>query len=114
MRGLDTDGATLVEFGILLPVMILIVIGGLDLGMAMLQAQRLQFATQAAATCQATGNANCLTAAATQIYAGTAAGVAPGNFTVTAPPCGVQVTASYSFRPLILPLIPLSAGACFL
>jgi Flp pilus assembly protein TadG len=55
----NDDGAVLVEAAIVLPVMVLVILGGLDLGLGMLAATRLNFATESAARCLALANPAC-------------------------------------------------------
>ena len=45
----NDDGSVLVEAAIVLPVMLTVIIGGLDLGLGMVAATRLNFATESAA-----------------------------------------------------------------
>jgi Flp pilus assembly protein TadG len=40
----------LVEFALILPVMILLIIGGMDIGLVLLDKMQLEFATEAAAS----------------------------------------------------------------
>jgi hypothetical protein len=49
----NDDGSALVEAVVVLPVMLTVIIGGLDLGLGMLAATRLNFATESAAKCGA-------------------------------------------------------------
>ena len=49
----NDDGSVLVEAAIVLPVMLTVIIGGLDLGLGMVAATRLNFATESAAKCGA-------------------------------------------------------------
>ncbi|HEX3411269.1 MAG TPA: TadE/TadG family type IV pilus assembly protein [Stellaceae bacterium] len=106
-------GAILVEFAILFPVMILLIIGGIDIGLAMVEANRLNFAVEAGARCQAIKASPCPTPDATVTYASSAAGLPGAAFAVSAAPCGVQVDGSYTYASFILPNIPLNATACY-
>jgi Flp pilus assembly protein TadG len=45
----NDSGAVLVEFAIVVPVLILLLLGGVDIGFASLSANKLNFATEAAA-----------------------------------------------------------------
>ena len=49
----NDDGSVLIEAAIVLPVMLTVIIGGLDLGLGMVAATRLNFATESAAKCGA-------------------------------------------------------------
>jgi Flp pilus assembly protein TadG len=115
----DCRGSVLVEFAIVFPVILLVIIGGLDLGIAMVSDMRLEFATEAAARCFANGfppinNPTCPTAAATAIYAAARMGISPSNFSVARTASDGCVTASYTYTPMFLPYaIPLGANACY-
>jgi hypothetical protein len=107
------SGAVLVEFAILFPIMILLVIGGIDVGLAMVEANRLNFAVEAGARCQAISSPSCPTPAATVTYASSDAGLPGAVFTVGAAPCGVQVVGTYLHTSFYIPNITLNANACY-
>ena len=52
-RKRKTSGSVLVEFALALPVLLTIIIGGIDLGLAMLQTMQLVFVTQQSAVAEA-------------------------------------------------------------
>src|SRR5882672_12565586 len=97
----ENRGSILVEFAILFPVMLLLIVGGIDVGMVMLNSIQLEYATEAAAKCFATKNINCSTAAMTYAYAvermTLAIDILPSNFTVSTMACGGSVTANYIY-----------------
>ena len=128
-----TRGAAAVEFAIILPVLLLIVLGLIEAGRAVWTQSTLDYAVQAAARCHAIGHtvvgATCETAAQTQQFA---VDRAPGLslsvdiFNVTVEACdgvagsvqGAKVTVpSLPFDWLVPDLLPysttLSASACF-
>lgn len=115
----DQRGVVALEFAIILPALLLIFIGSLDLAFAMLAEEQLTFVTESAAVCAALKSPNCLSTKATEAWAAqraaTLPGVSAGNFTATfdAPCGGVEVVATYSYSGFALPSIPLAAEACY-
>jgi Flp pilus assembly protein TadG len=118
MRNLlqDNRGSVLVEAAIVLPVLLFVIAGGMDLNLASMQENRLQFATEAASRCAAIGNALCGNDSATAAYAAAASGIPAEAFTVTLAGCGVQVAARWTYPAIVLPagtVPPLSATSCY-
>jgi Flp pilus assembly protein TadG len=123
----DCRGSLTIEFAILFPVLFLLLVGGIELGMVVVERMQLEFATEAAAKCFATSSSNpnpnpnlpCVSIPATAAYAaGLLApvwGISASNFSVTKTPSGEGcVTSSYTYTPMILPsIIPLGASACY-
>ena len=114
----DRQGTTAVEFAIIAPVFIALLVGTLALCIALFLIGSLHFAVEDGARCASVKTTICsdgpTTVAYTQSrYFGPA--VSP-TFVFAAAPCGNSVTASISysmnvgFRTL---LIPISATACF-
>jgi Flp pilus assembly protein TadG len=98
---LDKRGTTALEFGIILPVLLLFLLGIIDIGRLLWTYSTLYHACESAARCAAVNTVACGTTA--QIQSNAAAQswgmtVAPATFSVSNPSCGVQVAASYSFR----------------
>jgi len=91
-RKRNTSGSVLVEFALALPVLVSIIIGGMDLGFAMLNMMQLVFVTQQAAVVQA--------AKGTGIAWGTAQ-LSTATFSVNPPPNCITGTMPYS--PIFLP-----------
>ncbi len=119
----DQQGTTAVEFGIIAPVFVAMLIGTMGLCVALYLIGSLHFAVEdgarcasVKATCQINGVADAaLTQAYTQSRYLGPSGVAP-TFTYTAAACGNSVSASltYSVNVLFRTLvIPISATACF-
>jgi hypothetical protein len=97
----DESGAALVEFAIIAPALTLLIIGGLDLGLELLNQERLLFVTQQAAVAEANSPG-----------AGPSWGAAqmPGPaYSVTSPGC---ISASFAYSPVILPTTTLEATGC--
>ena len=111
-------GATALEFAILSPVFILIVVGGVNLGLLLYAAGSLQFAVEDAARCSSARKTVCTNASTTQSYASSHYyGVAmTPTFTSTTATCGNSVTGTGTFAfnvGVANYSVPLSATACF-
>lgn len=105
----NDNGAVLVEAAIVLPVIVLVILGGLDLGLGMLVATRLNFATETAARCVALAVSPCTDPTSTAEFAVEQSGV-PANFNFNPPPplssgaSGMETaTASYAYSFMFLP-----------
>ena len=112
----DRGGAVAVEFAIILIPLLFLLAGAFDIGFAMLDETRINFAVEAAAKCSAISAAMCASAPQTAAYGASIAGL-PGlnasGFLVTTAACGVNVTATYPYSGMVLRVITLSAGACY-
>lgn len=103
-------GAAAVEYGLILPAVLLFIFGIIDVGRLMWTYTTLNRATQAAARCGAIDMNNCATIAQIQTRAVNEAWgltITSSAFTPTAAACGVQVVGTYSF----VFVIPALAGA---
>jgi Flp pilus assembly protein TadG len=116
----NDDGAVLVESAIVLPVMVLVILGGLDLGLGMLAATRLNFATESAAKCGALAVPGCTDAASTAAFAAAQSSAPASAFSVTQVSYGAtqggmeQVSASYAYSFQFLPwTITLQSSASY-
>jgi Flp pilus assembly protein TadG len=101
------SGSVAVEYGLLLPVFLLLVLGIVDTGRLLWTYTTLSHAVEAAARCGAIGAASCATAASIAAYAVTQAyglTVPAAAFSATAASCGVQVSATLPFT-FIIPWI---------
>ncbi len=115
----DQQGTTAVEFGIIAPVLIALLVGTMALCVALFLIGSLHFAVEDGARCASLKTTICSDAATTIAYTQSRylgpSGVSP-TFTYAAAACGNSVSASitYSmnvgFRTLT---IPISATACF-
>jgi len=112
----DCRGVVAAEFLFLMFPLLLLLLGTFDIGLAMLTANRINFAVEAAAKCGAVGSAMCASPAETAAYGASIAGL-PGldasRFLVMPAACGMNVTATYPYAGVVVPVITLSAGACY-
>lgn len=117
-------GAAGVEYGLILPALLLFIFGIIDIGRLMWTYTTLSRATEAAARCGAVDMNNCATVAQIQTRAVNEAWgltVTTSAFTPTVAGCGVQVVGTYSFAFAIpalvgaspLGAITLQATACY-
>ncbi len=117
----DTRGAAALEFGILLPVFIPLVLGIMQFGQLFWTQSALQHAVDMAARCATINAATCGSTSSTQTYAATQAyGLTfpNGTFVAAAAACGNQVTATYTFPFIGAAWFPaasvsLSARSCY-
>ena len=115
----DRSGTSLIEFAVLLPMFLTLVFGMIDVGRLFWAQTALQHAVEMAARCATINATTCGTAANVKTYATTQAyGLTfpTSTFTVTAPTCGNQVTASYAFSfSSFLPVstMTLAAKSCY-
>jgi Flp pilus assembly protein TadG len=115
----NRDGAAAVEAALVLPILLMVLLGAIEVGRMGWTAIGLNFAVQEAARCAAVQTTVCADAGSTAAYAaGRAAGlnIPASAFTVTRPACGIQVRAdlNYSFiASSLAPVTPrISAWAC--
>jgi len=115
----DQRGTTAVEFGIIAPVLIALLVGTMALCVALFLIGSLHFAVEDGARCASVKTTICSDAATTVAYTQSRylgpSGVTP-TFTYAAAACGNSVSASitYSVNVLFRTLvIPISATACF-
>lgn len=114
------DGSSAVEFALVFPAFILMVVGTFETGRALWTQSLLNYAVQTAARCGAVDTTNCGSSTATVTYAvqNSAPLTIPSHdFTVTSPSCGNQVAVAYPFTTVVPQLLPfnvtLSAQACY-
>lgn len=96
----STKGSVAVEYGLILPVLLLLVLGVIDTGRLLWTYATLSHAVDAAARCGAIAGPGCANAAGTEAYAVTQAyglNIASTAFTVTSASCGCEVTGSIPF-----------------
>ena len=115
----DQQGTTAVEFGIIAPVLIALLVGTMALCVALFLIGSLHFAVEDGARCASVKTTICADGPTTVAYTQSRylgpSGVTP-TFTYAAAACGNSVTASitYSVNVLFKTLvIPISATACF-
>jgi Flp pilus assembly pilin Flp len=115
---LNQEGTTAVEFAIIAPVFILLVIGTIALCFALFLVGSLHFAVEDGARCASVKTTICTDSATTIAYTQSrylGPNVSP-TFTYAAAACGNSVTASINYSMDIgfkTFLIPISATACF-
>jgi len=115
----DQQGTTAVEFGIIAPVFIALLLGTMGLCVALFLIGSLHFAVEDGARCASVKTTICADGPTTIAYTQSRylgpSGVTP-TFTYAAAACGNSVSASitYSVNVLFKTLvIPISATACF-
>lgn len=113
-------GAVAVEYGIILPVFLVLALGLMDTGRLLWTQTSLDRAVEAAARCGVVDAIQCGTAAQVQQYAADQAyglTIDASAFTVALQACGVNVTAEYPFDLIIpwlsVPQVTLRASGCY-
>lgn len=94
-------GATLVEYAIVMPLAVVLILAVIDAGRLMLSYTALARAVDIAARCASVDSATCGSAAATEAYAATQApslDTTLVTFTASSPACGRQVSGTLAFR----------------
>ena len=121
VRTLSKDGGnTAVEFALVFPTFILMMLGIVETGRALWTQSLLNYAVQSAARCGAINTSTCGSSTATVTYAvqnSTPLTIPSTDFTVSNPSCGNQVSVAFPFRTVVPQLLPfnvtLSAQACY-
>lgn len=114
----DDSGTAAVEFALVLPMFLILLIGGFFCAFMLFTAGGLHYAVERAARCAKVQTSVCTDATTTQAYAlsqFSGYGVTP-TFTATSAACGQKVTGSASFAMNIYVrtiTIPLTATACY-
>ena len=115
--GRDERGTSAIEFAIVGPVFLGLVIGMIYLCMMLFSMGSLQYAVEDAARCYSVRALMCPDPGTTVAYAqSTFLGVVTPRFTASTAACGHQVTgaATFNFNYVIgNQVVPLSASACF-
>ena len=114
----DRSGATALEYALVLPLLALMIMGGIWVGVLTLAVSSLDMAVQSAARCAAVDANLCATNSATQSFALTryaGPSISP-VFTASDAGCGHTVTGQATFDLNIVPgigSIPLAVSACY-
>jgi Flp pilus assembly protein TadG len=118
--GSGLRGAVAVELSLILPALLVVVLGLMDVGRLIWTQTTLDRAVESAARCAAVNTVSCGSTSATQTYAaGQAFGlaVATAVFTATTATCGANVSVTMPFAFIIPWLttanITLDASACY-
>jgi Flp pilus assembly protein TadG len=116
----DERGASAVEFALTAPIFFAILLAVCEFGMMTWTQLGLQHGAEMAARCATFNTSTCSSTSAIQNYALQNAfglNVPASTFTVAAPACGNQVSATYSFQLLMgyfgLSAVTLNAQSCF-
>jgi Flp pilus assembly protein TadG len=115
----NSAGNTIVEFALILPAFIMIIIGGIYLALLTFTASSLHYATEAGARCASVNTTLCNSNTATATYALSRFLGPTGNpptFTAVTATCGHSVTGSMTYKldtGLADLSVPLSSTACF-
>jgi Flp pilus assembly protein TadG len=114
----NDDGANVaVEFALLLPALVMLVVGTLYVGLVMYSISGLHSAVEAAARCYSVNSNQCGSAAAAETFAENHYyGISAPTFTAAVATCGHQVSASLNMAlsaGITSWNIPLSATACY-
>jgi Flp pilus assembly protein TadG len=106
--GAHRGGSPAVEFALLAPVLLLLILGGMEFGRLMWTQSALHLSVEQAARCGSVGL--CTTASAPTFAAAVSPqlGFTSSNFTATNAACGFKVSASYSFAFIATNLFKLS------
>ena len=111
------QGATAVEFALVMPAFLALVLGGLSVSVLLYSNVSLQDAAEQGARCYSVDSGTCSSASAAQTYAqGFYHGVGAPTFTASTPACGHQVVGSVTLQiaaVLANLSVPLTASACF-
>jgi Flp pilus assembly protein TadG len=114
---LCSRGAAAVEFALVMPAFLALVLGGLSVCVLMYSNVSLQDATERGARCFSVDTATCSSATAAQTFAqGFYYGVGAPTFTASTPACGHQVVGTLTLQiaaVLTNITVPLTASACF-
>lgn len=117
--GRNERGAAAIEFALVAPVMILLLIGGMFLSIMGFTLSSLHASAETAARCASLQSPNCTTTAEVQNYASANFLQVTGRtavFTMTTPACGYKVVGSATFAfntGLARVNVPLTTQACF-
>ena len=115
----DESGTTALEFALTAPVFFLFIFGIIEIGLLLWTQIGIQHGAEMAARCASINSTTCPSSNAIASYATQQSfglTLPTSTFTHSAPACGNQVNASYTFQfPAIMGLSPLNltAQACF-
>jgi Flp pilus assembly protein TadG len=111
-------GASAVEFGIIAPAFLVLLIGTIEVGRMLWMVNALHYSVQEAARCASINTTTCGTSSQIKDFAASrsGAGLSSSVFTAAVATCGNQVSANYPM-PLNIPFfsssITLTARSCY-
>lgn len=113
-----SDGAAAVEFAIIAPALLLLLLGIIETARGLWMQNALNYSVEQAARCAAIDKNNCGSPAQVQTYAATVSGTDFGasTFTVATAACGNLVSASYPIQlhiPYVSSAPTLGAQSCY-
>lgn len=109
---LERRGSVAVEFAMILPILLTLLMGGLNYGMAVFTYTRMDFAVESAARCWALDK--CHNEGDATNYATARASIAGVSFTAADDACGRKVSGTFDFNLITMfPVIPLNVTACY-
>jgi Flp pilus assembly protein TadG len=115
----DSRGTTAVEFAMVMPAFLALIVGGLYACIAVFTSAGLQYAVDQAARCASVNTTTCTSSATITAYAQTAyyGPAAPAaTFNYSTPACGHNVSGTVNFVfdfGLSKETVPINAVACF-
>lgn len=108
-----------VETALILPVLLLLLLGGMEFARLAWERSALQFAVQEAARCAVVQPTVCGTTAQTQAFAASKVmgfSIPSADFSVTTPACGTQIAVSVPYSFILFAIFPsaptLTARVC--
>ena len=112
------QGATAVEFALVMPAFLALVLGGLSVCVVLYSTVNLQDAVEQGARCYSVNSGTCSSPSTAQTYARAFyhRRVGAPTFTASTPACGHQVAATVTLQiaaVLTNVSVPLTASACF-
>ena len=114
----ERAGTAAVEFALIMPALLMLLLGIMEFGRAMWVQNALHFSVEQAARCASIDANTCGTSSQTTAFAAqqAGAGFTTAMFTVTTPGCGNQVSASYPIQlhiPYLNYALTLTAQSCY-
>jgi Flp pilus assembly protein TadG len=119
LRWQNEDGNAIVEFALIIPLFVMVVVGGFYTALLMFAASNMQYAVEAGARCASVNSTVCTNSTTTAAYARQRFSASAGNtatFTSSTASCGHLVTGSMTYpvkTGVTTVNVPLAAQACF-
>ena len=114
----ESRGNSIVEFALVLPAFLMLIIGGFNAALAVFAASNMQYAVEAASRCASVKTTVCTNTTTTATYARARASGAASSatFVASSAACGHLVNGTLSYKMSLgvtAITIPLTAKACF-